>query len=540
MKLAFLFILFVITFQSVYATDYYCDPGNGNIHNNGSQNSPWPELEDVFNAGKVFQSGDVIYLLDGYHGNVSVKGVHTDFVWIKNYPGANPKLSLLKFGTSAPTSKWFVEGLIIGAEFNVSYHKSTLLFAGEQASSIKIKNCTIFSKEDISAWTIYDWNNNVSNGVIFNGTDCSIENSIVKNVRTGIQFGGENCTASNNIVKNFAGDGLRGLADYGTFEYNIVKDNYVIDTNHDDGFQSWSDEGGIGKGIIKNIVLQGNTFINYTDPNREFLGPMQGVFGTDGMFEDFIIENNVVIVDHWHGISLYGATNCKIVNNTVIDAYFGTTYPNHPDPNVRGPLGPAWVKIANHKDGTQSTGNVIRNNIANQIVLENANVGVQDHNLILRGDNSSDYEVEFVDWQNFDFHLKENASAINSGSEDLAPVLDADKNSRPEGAAFDIGAYEYSGSLGVDDEFLKNSLIIYPTFNNDGKFKLQMQELLFGKLTLSLFSLQGSKIDELKILPNSNMSYFQFDNFNHLNPGIYYILAQSDTCKSIIKIIKFN
>ena len=122
----------------------------------------------------------------------------------------------------------------------------------------------------------------------------------------------------------------------------------------------------------------------------------------------------------------------------------------------------------------------------------------------------------------------------------MAPVLDADKNSRPEGAAFDIGAYEYSGSLGVDDEFLKNSLIIYPTFNNDGKFKLQMQELLFGKLTLSLFSLQGSKIDELKILPNSNMSYFQFDNFNHLNPGIYYILAQSDTYKSIIKIIKFN
>ena len=39
-------------------------------------------------------------------------------------------------------------------------------------------------------------------------------------------------------------------------------------------------------------------------------------------------------------------------------------------------------RIANHKNGTQSTGNIVRNNIANQIVLENAGVGIQDHNLI--------------------------------------------------------------------------------------------------------------------------------------------------------------
>ncbi len=61
---------------------------------------------------------------------------------------------------------------------------------------------------------------------------------------------------------------------------------------------------------------------------------MQGIFGKDGMFEDFVIENNAVIVDHWHGISLYRTTNCRIINNTVVDTYFGVTYPNHPDPNA--------------------------------------------------------------------------------------------------------------------------------------------------------------------------------------------------------------
>jgi parallel beta-helix repeat protein len=42
------------------------------------------------------------------------------------------------------------------------------------------------------------------------------------------------------------------------------------------------------------------------------------------------VENNVVMVDHWHGISFYGAKNCKFVNNTVVDI------------NTTG-AGPAWL-----------------------------------------------------------------------------------------------------------------------------------------------------------------------------------------------------
>ena len=185
-----------------------------------------------------------------------------DFVTIKNFPGANPKLSRLQFGTSVATSKWIVEGLIIGAEFNGAYHKSTLVYTGNNASFIKIKDCIVFSKEDISTWTLTDWNDKVSNGVIFDGANCSIEDTMVKNIRTGIQFGAINCSASYNTVKNFAGDGMRGLADNGIFEYNVVKDNYVIDTNHDDGFQSWTNEGGIGKGTLKNIVLIPEMFLS--------------------------------------------------------------------------------------------------------------------------------------------------------------------------------------------------------------------------------------------------------------------------------------
>jgi len=252
MRSKVIFILLLFLGETILAADYYCDPVNGNIHHDGSKDFPWSKLEEVFNSGKTFKAGDVIYLLEGYHGNVSVEGINTDFVYIRNYLNSSPRLSRLSFGASSPTSKWEVDGLIIGAEYNSSYHKNSLLFTGKKASYIKIKNTIIYTKEDITGWTKTDWNNNVSPGVIFKGTFCSIEGSTVKNIRTGIQFEGSDCSAINNKIMNFAGDGMRGLADKVIFEYNLIQDNYVIDNNHDDGFQAWTSEGGlVEKGLVK-------------------------------------------------------------------------------------------------------------------------------------------------------------------------------------------------------------------------------------------------------------------------------------------------
>lgn len=536
MKLRLFSFLFLFAGDLLFATEYFCDPASGNMNNDGSKNAPWSTLEDVFNSGKTFQPGDMIWLLNGYHGNVSVNGKNSDFVTIRNYENSTPKLSRLTFGISGETSKWIVDGLIIGAEYNSTYHKNTLLYTGKLASYIKIQNTTIFTKEDITAWSKTDWISKVSNGVIFQGTFCSIENSTVKNIRTGIQFEGDNCTASNNKIKNFAGDGMRGLADYGTFEYNVVQDNYVIDTNHDDGFQSWTDEGGVGKGTISNIVLRGNIIINYTDSNRDFLGPLQGIFGTDGMFDNFVIENNIVLVDQWHGISLYGAKNCKIINNTVIDIYFGVTYPDHPDSNYRGPLGPAWIKIASHKDGTLSKENIVRNNIANQIITEQGS-GVQDHNLILNGSGSVEYEKNFVNWKAFDVHLLQNSAAVDQGSENKAPSIDADGNSRPAGNAFDIGAYEYSGALGVEDEDFKDGIILYPTYNLTGEFYFR-SDVPKDDLRIILYDVAGKKLDSAISTPASSVSGFYFKEYPSLPPGFYIISVQNSIQKSSFKIYK--
>ncbi|MCU0821618.1 MAG: hypothetical protein MUC95_03990, partial [Spirochaetes bacterium] len=205
---------------------------------------------------------------------------------------------------------------------------------------------------------------------------------------------------------------------------NTVKNCYATSDNHDDGFQSWSINDDPPR---ERVVLRGNTIINYEDENQPFRGTLQGIGCFDGPYSDWVVENNVVITDHWHGISLYGAYYCRIVNNTVVDI-------NNVTP------GPCRIMITDHKDGRHSENCIIRNNIANSII---ADPGVsEDHNYVLSTDNFP-YTDIFADFFNFDCLLNPGAPVIDAGSADLAPEIDILQNARPHGDGYDVGAYEY-------------------------------------------------------------------------------------------------
>jgi hypothetical protein len=143
------------------------------------------------------------------------------------------------------------------------------------------------------------------------------------------------------------------------------------------------------------------------------------------MFVDWVVENNVIITDHWHGITLMGAKNSRIVNNTVIDL------------NDEKP-GPPWVRISPHKDGTVSEGCVVRNNLTTAVSVPDGQDVQVDNNLIIE-----DPSEHFEDLANFDLRLIASSPAVDTGSADLAPAMDRNEIPRPQGAGIDIGAYEY-------------------------------------------------------------------------------------------------
>ena len=433
------------------AAEFYVDPQNGDPNNDGSKQRPWRSLKDLFdrgliesrnweslpykagaaqkpkNPGAPIRPGDTIRLNSGDYGELVIDGYYNEKpITIEAAPGAKPRFDRVHLRAA---SNWVLRGLIVSGERAADGKRLPLVHLESHGwrgpvQEITIEDCTISSADDSSAWSADDWNRRARDGIRADGPQITIRRNRLKNVNFGISAAGPRALVEHNTVENFAGDGLRGLGDYSVFQYNVVKNCYDVNDNHDDGFQSWSvGPGGVGTGEVKGIVLRGNTFINYEDPKQPHRGPLQGIGCFDGMFVDWVIENNVVVVDHYHGITLAGARGCKIVNNTVID------------PNDQRP-GPSAIRIGPHKNKTPSRECTVRNNLASALDVRGESM-TADHNVIV-----ADRAAFFENAAAFDFRLRPGSPAIDAGLSDAAPKDDRAGVKRPQGRAVDLGAYE--------------------------------------------------------------------------------------------------
>lgn len=432
------------------AAEFYVDPVNGTAAGEGSVERPWRTIQEVFDAGLVesqqwnqhpyseqsklvvknpgapMRGGDTIWLRSGFHGDLLIDEYYNpDGITIAADEDHAPCLSSLRIRSG---SHWIIRGLTISAEFAEAYERHTLIDLDAHSwrgpiHDVVVEDCIVRSVADTTDWTVDDWNQLACNGIQVDGTRMTIRNNDLLNVNFGISVSADDSLVMGNVVENFAGDGLRGLGNHCTFQYNTVKNCYAVNQNHDDGFQSWSvGPNGVGSGEVVGMVLRGNTIINYEDPDQPHRGSLQGIGCFDGTFVDWVVENNVIITDHWHGITLLGGRNCRVINNTVLDR-------NNTSP------GPPWIHIGNHKNGMAPIDCVVRNNLAT--AFRNASGVLEENNLKIQ------YQRLFVNRDHFDLHLLPNALAIDAGSSVDAPQLDRDRIPRPQGNGIDIGAYEW-------------------------------------------------------------------------------------------------
>lgn len=436
-------ILFSIT---LHGGVFYCDPSIGSMNNNGSITSPWSTLEAVFNQGITFSGGDVIYLLNGNHGFPKITGVNSSNVEIKPQIGHNPIIDRVRIGNITNATNWLLNGLTIQSE-NVSQYPINLIDIYPNSTNISVNNCTISSNLSTSNWDRNDWRTKTNNGILAKGSGHLFTNNTIKNIAIGITMSSTNSEFIDNSIQYFSIDGIRGLANNCSYIGNSILDNisvYFYAENHYDGFQSYSCCP-VGSAIVNNVVIKQNTIINCTDSSRQFRGSMQGIGCFDGMYNNWIIENNVIIIDNWHGITLSGATNCKIANNTIIDPY-DITYQDPNDPQQFGNLGPAYIRVTAHKSdggiysGVLSSNNLVINNLVPSLANDN-NIGIVTNNILLG--SSSNYSNFFVNYNTYDLHLKSSSNAIDAGTNVNAPLVDIEGVNRPQGNNTDVGAYEY-------------------------------------------------------------------------------------------------
>jgi hypothetical protein len=423
-------VLVLLSAPDSRAADFYVDPESGSSSGDGGRESPWQTLQGVVedaHFGADIRAGDTVWLRSGDHGEFAASGgSYEPPITVAAVAGETPELRRVSFNA---TKGWIVRGLSISPSYGPEPSAVDMVLVDPDSSNVAIEDCRLFSVADASAWGATEWVNLASSGIFIRGDHVRASRNTLTNVRFGISVDGPNALVEYNQIINFSADGLRGLGDDGIYQYNLVKNVYVDgdsgDDNHDDGFQSWSvGPDGPGSGVVRGVVLRGNVFLNREDPNQKLPNAMQGIGCFDGMFDDWVVENNVVITDHWHGISFYGMRNSRIVNNTVIDV-------NGVDP------GPPWIMVTAHKDGTPSENVLVRNNLATDYDVSGTAV-VDDHNMTLE-----DLSSFFVDPAAFDLHLLPDSPAVDSGSSEGAPELDADGIARPQGKGFDLGAYEW-------------------------------------------------------------------------------------------------
>lgn len=433
MKIAFSHLFAVLGWLWVPAAglsgaEYYLDPVAGGMDASGTRSEPWGSLEAVAASGKKFAAGDVLVLLEGHHGSPVLRNKNPGMVTVRPAAGARATVKNL----SIQDGRWWtVEGLEISPE-TVGSQERPLLVKVTGSDNV-IRGCLLYTARDTSPWTAADWVARACNGVAIGGTRQLVENNHITNVRFGVMVSSDTShhTVRGNLIRNFSGDGIRGLGDYCLYEGNVVKNLYRVDMNHPDGFQSWSrTKDGVGKGVVKGVVLRGNYFLSYEDPNQPFRGRLQGIGCFDGFFEDWVVENNVILTPAWHGIAFYGARNCRIVNNTVADL-------------LPSDKSLPWIKVTKHKDKRPSSGNLVRNNVACRLVIDGG-AAVVDHNLSQR-----DSGRLFANWAKGDLRLTERHPAIDAGSPEDAPAVDlrgAPRSHRGD-AAWDIGAFEFGAPV---------------------------------------------------------------------------------------------
>jgi hypothetical protein len=424
---------------------FYLDPVDGSLTNPGTVEQPLGSLQEVLdhdliqrleavthpyqdggelelvNPDAPIQPGDTLVLLSGDHGLCRlVESHHSEFISILAGQGEYPVLAGLEL---LGVERYRIAGITIRGLSESDGTRSLLDIESHgwrgPCRYIIVEDCLITSQDDATNWSANDWNDLASTGVSASGDFFSLRRNHLLNVNHGLMVSGNYAIIEHNIVENFCGDGMRGIGNDMVFEYNTVKNCYDVNENHDDGFQSFSVN---GQPPRERIVLRGNVIIGYSDPDQPYRGTLQGIGCFDGMYIGWVVENNIVATDHWHGITFLGAQNCRIVNNTVVDL-------NTNDP------GPPWVRVGPHKDGRLSSVCIIRNNIAASVI---ASDGVTaDHNL-----ETTDYEATFIDYAGLDLRLLAASPAVDSGSADLAPPTAIDGTPRPQGAGIDLGAYE--------------------------------------------------------------------------------------------------
>jgi parallel beta-helix repeat protein len=390
--------------------------------------APWKTVAQVLNSGQV-KAGDRILLLSGYHGNLVLRDeIYSAPIIIAAAPGATAHVDTI---LATNTRNVIFRDLKVWPRTTMT--NSAIVRTYTDTSDLAFVNLDIRGAPDAGNymnWTLSDWRIGLMTGMMLQGQRVTVTNTRTTGVQYGIVATGDDALLDNNIVDGFSGDGMRALGDNSVVTNNKIQNCiFLNDGLHRDGFQSYSigPGGNIGTGTQYNLTLENNKIFEWASPVQNPMRcRLQGISLFDGTYDGFKIENNIVVVSAYHGITIAGAQNTIVANNTVVD----------PSGN---PGKFPWIRLATTKNGIPSRNSQVVNNLADSVVtVSDATKGIYVANNV----DASSASVDFVDFARNNLSLRSSSPAVDQGDPQRMAADDIMGTKRFKGKAPDAGAYE--------------------------------------------------------------------------------------------------
>jgi len=299
---------------------------------------------------------------------------------------------------------------------------------------------------------------NHSPGIACEGVNNNIKGNAIKNMSyTGLVLGGSHNIFENNTLSNIIGSDAMNVFGHD----NIIRGNYIehieeqeSNGQHSDIIQTW------GPGESYNILFEGN----YVYHSRAQIG----MFSQDGGINvrDWTFRNNVYI-DIEAQANIY-APNFKWYNNTfycsrimageVLEFRNGAAGSGN-NGDVRNNIFVGCGSLPNstgwYKYFAGTTGGIADYNYVAKGPWDSVPYGAKSGFTEVHGINGGDPKFVALDAGNV--RLRADSPAIDKGTEITSFGKDFTGTPRPQGAAWDIGAYEYRSAtaLGTPQNFRK-------------------------------------------------------------------------------------
>ena len=486
--------LMIITALTAQTTYYVSNSGSNS--NNGL--TPQTAFATLQHAVTIVTTGDSVLVLEGNYVGFDIRKDGTQshpivFKAIGSNVVINERNSFTPDGINIENADWIeIHGFIV-----VNQPRAGIRIVLSNFVTIKNNTCTNNYK-----WGIFT---GFTDDILIENNSCSFsedEHGIyVSNssdrpiIRNNHCFNNTVCGIHMNGDISMGGDGIISDA---VVEGNIIHDNGV----------------GGGSAINMDGVQDSEIFNNLIYNNRATGIAMYKIDGGDGSKNNKVYNNTIIQPSdgRWNILVVDGSTGNTLYNNILINHH-----------SFRGSINVDAASVS----GLISDYNVVVNRFSNNGGSSNMtfsqwqSLGYDLHSMIANPDSQI-----FIDHLNGNYHLLQNAQAVDAGTNLVLPTVfeDLDNISRPQGSGFDIGCYEYSSLTSVEEDNLLSNFILYQNypnpFNPGTNIGFRISD--FGFVSLKVYDVLGNEVATLINEQKPSGTYEVSFNASGLPSGVYY------------------